>query len=101
MRRRFISCRIIITSALSQVGGHRKSGQGSAQTGSAAHALDVKVGLSLFFRILRSLKHGNNVLGLMRVARQLPQLLAAMPPLALFGDAGEPITSGGAWTMVT
>jgi hypothetical protein len=45
--------------------------------------LSIRVGVSLFFRLVRSLLRNNNRQGLMRVARQLPHLLSDMPPLAL------------------
>lgn len=44
---------------------------------------NANVGVALFVRIVQTLQRSRNVPGLMRIARQMPSLLANLPPLAL------------------
>ena len=78
-------------------------GKGKAQGGRATSAfpkgtgahgqlpLSVAIGIKLFFRLLRSLQRAGHVHGLLKLVKQLPPMLTAMPPRAL-GSAPEPLT---------
>lgn len=50
----------------------------------------MRVGVSLFVRLLRKGAKGHNADGLRRMARQLPTLLANLPPMALAGCPAAP-----------
>ena len=69
----------------SSPGSNSKAGHEGAQftTGSGALPLSVALGVRLFFRLLQSLQRSGHIHGLLRIAEQLPQLLAPLPPAAL------------------
>ena len=48
--------------------------------------VNAQIGIQLFFRLLRALRFDQNPRVLARVVKQIPKLLANMPPLALADD---------------
>lgn len=46
--------------------------------------LTMRIGIAVFFRLLQSLSRSQNTCGILMVMRQIPAVIATMPPLALW-----------------
>jgi len=83
-------------------------GGGGSRGPAAQLPLSVAIGVRLFFKLLRSLQRSGHVHGLLTLARQLPRLLAPMPPRALVAPSRPlavlcrpgPASGHPAWVVV-